>query len=80
MFRGSLLRILRGLFYTLIVVRCESDERRKGRSLLAIKMKARAVVGRGEKSLPSDLGSELRLLIGRENETIEIAKIIDGMK
>ena len=38
------------------------DEGRKGWSLLAINMKARtAAVDRGEKSLPSDPGSELHL-------------------
>ena len=42
------------------------DEGRKG-EFLVIKMKARTVVGRGEKSLPtSDPGSQLRP--GREKE------------
>ena len=49
------------------------DERRiKSLSSLAIKMKARAVVGRGEKSLHSDPGSELRL--GREKEKVKCAE------
>ena len=47
------------------------DEGRKGSSLLAIKIKARTVVGRGKKSLFSDLGSELRLGMERE-ESVEI--------
>ena len=42
------------------------DEGRKGWSLLAIPMKARTLVGRGEKGLLSDPGSELRL--GTEKE------------
>ena len=37
------------------------DEGRKGWSLLAIKMKARTIVGRGEKSLLGGPGSELHL-------------------
>ena len=37
------------------------NEGRKGSSLIATKMRARTVVGRGEKSLLSDPGSELRL-------------------
>ena len=41
-----------------------ADEGRKGWSLLAMKMKARTVVGTGEKSLLSDPRSELGL--GRE--------------
>ena len=42
------------------------DEGRKGWSLQATKKKARAVVGRGEKSLLSDPGSELPL--GKEKD------------
>ena len=49
------------------------DERIKGRSLLGIKTKARTIWGRGNKSLCSDRGSELRL--GREREK-KSAKII----
>ena len=43
------------------------DEEMNSRSLLAIKRKARTVVGRG-KNLLSDPGPELRLLIGRDKE------------
>ena len=42
------------------------DEGKKGWSLLAIKMRARTVVGRRDKSQLRDTGSELRL--GREKE------------
>ena len=42
-------------------------EGRKGSSLLVIKSTARTVVGRGEKSLPSDPESELHL--GRKETT-----------
>ena len=52
------------------------DEGRKCRNLLAIKTKARTVVGRGEKSLLCDPGSELRLWRERDRS----AKIINGMK
>ena len=51
------------------------DEGRNSSSLLAMKMKSRTVVGRGEKSCYRDPGSELRL--GRETE--KSAKKIDGM-
>ena len=44
------------------------DERRKGSNLLAVKMKARTVVGTGEKSVLSDVGSELGLLIRRKRK------------
>ena len=37
------------------------DEGRNNQSILAIKMKARTAVGRGEKSLLNDTGSEIRL-------------------
>ena len=49
-------------------IRCEStgEEKAEGRRFLTIKMKPRAVVGKGEKSPLSDPGSELRL--GREKE------------
>ena len=53
------------------------NEGRKGCSLPAIKMKARTVVGRGEKSLLGDPGPELRL--GGEKEKEKSAKLIDGM-
>ena len=53
------------------------DERRKGLSLLAKKMKARNVVRRGEKSLLGDPGLELRL--GRGERERKRAKTIDGM-
>ena len=52
------------------------DEGRNSWSLLAIKTKARAVVGRGEKSLLGVIGSALRL---REEEEEINAKIIGGM-
>ena len=42
-----------------------------------IKMKARAVVERREKSLLSDPWSELRL--GRQKERTKSARILDGM-
>ena len=44
------------------------DERRKGRNILAIKTKARAVVGRGSESLLGDPGPELRLRRDRERK------------
>ena len=48
------------------------DERRKGWSLLAMKMKDHyTVVGRGKKSLLSGPGSELRLGREMEEETCE---------
>ena len=53
------------------------DEGRKCRILLAIKMKARTVVGRGGESPLCDPGSEL-LLGGRECEGI--ARIVNGME
>ena len=53
------------------------DDGRKGQSLLAIKMKARTVVGRREKSLLGDPGSESCL--GREKEKKKRAKIVDGI-
>ena len=37
------------------------DEGRRGWSLVAIKMKPRSVVGKGEKSMLGDPGSELRV-------------------
>ena len=47
------------------------DEGLKGRSLVAIKTKARAVVGRGEKTLlSSDPGPELRLGRVKEKEKV----------
>ena len=51
------------------------DEGRKGSTLLAIKMKARVVVGRGDESLLSEHG-----VTSREGERgIKKAKIINGM-
>ena len=47
--------------------------------MFAIKTKARTVVWRGEKSPPSDPGPGLRLGRKREKETINSAKIDDGM-
>ena len=63
--------------YEYRVIRCEStreeragvDKGRKGWSLLAMKMRARTVAGRGEDSLLSDPGPELRL--GKEKEKEE---------
>ena len=52
-------------------IRCGVDEGRNSWNLPAITLKARTAVGRGEKSLLSDPGSELRL--GREK-----ARIIEG--
>ena len=52
------------------------DEGRKGSSLLAIKMKARAVVERGEKSLFSGPGSELRLVREKEKEKVRTAVVM----
>ena len=49
-----------------LFIQMRVDGGRKGWSLLATKMKPRTVMGRGEKSLLSDPGSELRL--GRETE------------
>ena len=48
------------------------DEGGKGSSLFAKKMKARIVVGRGEKSPLSDPGPELRL--GREKEKRKVRR------
>ena len=42
----------------------------KGSSLLAMKMEARTEVGRGEKSLIRDPGSESRLGGEKENEKV----------
>ena len=50
------------------------DKERKSSTVLSIRMKARIVVGRGEKSLICDPGSEL--LLGREKEKTKSAKII----
>ena len=49
-----------------------ADEGRKCCTRPAMETKARTVVGRGEKSLFSDPGSELR--IGREKKEIERRK------
>ena len=42
------------------------DGGRMGRSFLVIKLKARAVVGRGEKSLRGDPGSDFRGYGGKQ--------------
>ena len=47
------------------------DERSNSWSLLAIKMKVRTVVGRGEKSLLKDTGSELHLGRKKKKEEFE---------
>ena len=47
------------------------DEGRKGSSLLAIKNKTRTVMGRGEKSLFRDPGSELYLATEKGKEKCE---------
>ena len=47
------------------------DEGKKGWSLVAITMKACTVVGRGQKSLLSDAGSELHLRRAKEKEKSE---------
>ena len=47
---------------------------RKGWNVLAVKLKARTVVGRGEERLLSDPGSELRV---RKERARGIAKIVD---
>ena len=47
------------------------DDGRKRSNLLAIKTKPRTVVGRGEKSLLSDPGPELR--IRREKDNVKSA-------
>ena len=53
------------------------DEGRKCCTLLAIEAKARTVVGRVEKSLLSNHGSEIRL--GKEKKKQNSAKIIHEM-
>ena len=57
------------------------DEGRKGWSLRAIETNARTEVGKGKKkkTLLSDPGSELRLLIAREKEKVKSVKIKEGM-
>ena len=56
------------------------DEGRKCRTLLALNVKARTVVGRGGKSLLSDPGSESRLGREKEKEKCEDNKLDEQSK